>query len=159
MNSLLLRPLEDKDIPLLREWLYKEYIAKWYKEPAEWLNEVNGRFTDYHFVTHLIAECNGIPIGFCQYYACINAKEDWYGDIPLKGTYSIDYLIGEETYLHKGLGKEIILLLTKKIFGLNDAKRIIVQPEEDNANSCKTLLAGGYHYDLKNKLYYMEKQA
>lgn len=159
MKILQLRPLEDKDISLFRGWLCKEHVGRWYTEPEEWLAEVNGRFDGYRFVTHLIADCDGKPIGFCQYYACVHAAEDWYGDVPMEGTYSIDYLIGEEAYLHKGLGKAIVLRLVEAIFRLKDAKRIIVQPEEENTNSRKTLLACGFCYDAKNQLYYMERQA
>ncbi len=153
MNLLQLRMLQDNDIPLLKEWLNKEHVLQWYGDIDEWLDEICGRFEAFSFIKHFIALCDDKPIGFCQYYTCINAGEDWYGDTPLEGCYSIDYLIGEESYLGKGYGKAIIDLLVKEIFSLEDAQRIIVMPEEENAASCKSLLANGFIFDNKNELY------
>ena len=34
-------------------------------------------------------------------------------------SYGIDYLIGEEAYLGKGFGKEIVTLLVRKVFSFS----------------------------------------
>lgn len=156
MTNLKLHAIEDKDIPMLKLWLNKDYIIKWYVDPDEWINEINERMGEFSFVKHFIVSLNDTPFGFCQYYTCSDAGEDWYGDTPLKGTYSIDYLIGEEEYLGKGLGKAIVELLIQEIFTLQGAERIIVQPEQENSASCNTLLSSGFIYDEKNKFYYKE---
>ncbi|MDR2899105.1 MAG: GNAT family N-acetyltransferase, partial [Clostridiales bacterium] len=77
---------------------------------------------------------------------------------PLNGAYSIDYFIGEEIYIGKGLGKAIIGLLTDKIFSLKDAQRIIVQPDEENNASCNSLLSNGYVLDGENNVYIKLKE-
>lgn len=159
MNTKVkLRLLHDGDIPLMEKWLHKDHIKKWYDIPglcsiADWLAEIREHNDKYKFVTHYIALWNDKPIGFCQYYKCADTEEDWYGDIPLPGTYSIDYLIGEEDFLGKGLGKAMISLLISEIFALADAVRIIAQPDEANRASCQSLLANGLTFDYKNKLY------
>jgi RimJ/RimL family protein N-acetyltransferase len=147
MMNLDIRRLRDSDIPMLENWLSKDYIKKWYHEPEEWLAEVRDRFGKFAFIKHNLVLCDKVPIGFCQYYTCVDAAEDWYGDLPLDGTYSIDYLIGEEAFLGKGLGKAIIELLINEVFSTTDAQRIIVQPELENTPSCKTLLASGFQFD------------
>lgn len=157
MNNLKLRVIEDNDIPMLKLWLNKDYIIKWYVDPDEWLNEVNERFGEFSFINHFIVTQNDKPFGFCQYYPCSEAGEDWYGDTPLEGTYSIDYLIGEEEYLRKGFGKAIIELLIQEIFSLQGAERIIVQPEQENPASCNTLLSSGFIFDEKNEFYIIKK--
>ncbi len=157
MSNLKLCTIEDKDIPLLEKWLNKDYVIKWYVEPEAWLHEVKERFNEFKFVSHYIVTLNEKPIGFCQYYTCSDAGEDWYGDITLNGTYSIDYLIGEEEYLGKGFGKSIVYLLTQKIFSLSNAKKIIAKPEFDNKASCNTLLSNGFIYDQRNMLYLKER--
>ena len=98
-----------------------------------------------------------MPIGFCQYYLCSKANEDWYGNTPIEGTYSIDYLIGEKNFLGKGYGKETIKLLENEVFSFKEAKRIIVQPELENKASCATLLACGYTYDKENRVFLKSK--
>jgi len=157
MNSLQLRPLTDADIPLIQQWLCKEHIAKWYEHPNAWLTEINGRFQGYNFITHFILLLDGSPIGFCQYYTCADAKENWYEGIPLTGTYSIDYLIGEETQLGKGHGVEMISLLISEIFAKNAAVGIIVQPEKENISSCKALLSSGFIFCEEQQFFYKKK--
>jgi len=155
-KNIRVRPIKDYDIELLTKWLYKDYILKWYHEPEEWIREVRNRNGEFSFLSHFIVLDDNIPFGFCQYYDCFDAQEDWYSvDIP-HTYYSIDYLIGEEGYLGKGYGKEIIKQLIKKITEENHPKYILVQPEKENAASCNALLANGFNHDAKNGYYILE---
>lgn len=151
-----LRKFTNEDMKIFCEWLDKPYIAKWYKPKEEWVEEVENRETEYDFVTHFIVEDNNKPIGFCQYYDYSKGGEDWHGNWEVEGTYSIDYLIGDEAYLGKGNGPIIVNLLTEDIIKNTDAKLIIVQPEPGNEKSRKTLLSAGYLYDETADLYYMD---
>ncbi len=153
MELLKIKAFEDDDMLLMKTWLNKEHVIRWYEDPDDWFTEICGRFDEFGFINHFIALYDEKPIGFCQYYTCADADEDWYGDIPPAGSYSIDYLIGEENYLGKGLGKAIIALLVKEVFSLKEAQRIIVSPETENIASCIALTANGFIFDEKNKLY------
>lgn len=147
MSGILLKPVEDQDVELLNHWLHKDYILKWYKDADEWLHEINNRNGEFKFVNHFIAVYDSRPIGFCQYYDCFDAKEDWY-DVTESGVlYSIDYLIGDEECLGRGLGKEIIKALETEMSSLTAAKKIIVQPEKENIPSNRVLLSCGYAFD------------
>ncbi len=157
MNSIKLRLFSDEDTYLMERWLQKEHVKKWYEDPDDWLIEIKGRQAEFKFIKHFIALHNDAPIGFCQYYKCADANEDWYGNIPISGTYSIDYLIGEEMTLGKGFGKRIIALLIKEIFALADSERIIVQPDDDNKASCNSLLSNGFIFNNENGLYLKSK--
>jgi RimJ/RimL family protein N-acetyltransferase len=161
-SKLRIRPFHDADIPIMEVWLNKDYIKTWYEVPGlcsieDWLLEIKNRKVEYRFITHFIALWDETPIGFCQYYQCSDAYEDWYGETPLFGTYSIDYLIGEEEYLRKGIGKSIIALLVREIFSLPDSKRIIVQPDEKNSASTNSLLSNGFIFDTENNVYLKTK--
>ncbi len=149
-----LRKFQDRDVNVFCEWLDKPYIAKWYYPKNEWIEEIEKRETDYSFVTHFIVEEDEKIIGFCQYYDYKMGGENWHGDWPVEGTYSIDYLIGNDAYLGKGNGPVIVKLLTDEINKNTDAKLIIVQPESGNEKSRKTLLSAGYQYDEKNDLFF-----
>ncbi|MFT3738671.1 MAG: hypothetical protein QM786_07915 [Breznakibacter sp.] len=72
--------------------------------------------------------------------------------------FSIDYLIGEENYLQKGYGKEIVKLLVGKIHELSDEIDIVVQPENENTASCKALLANDFVYDETKKYYILKRK-
>lgn len=85
-----------------------------------------------------------------------NEIEDWYSVSKPNHTFSIDYLIGNENYLRKGYGKEIIRLLTQKVKAEQIAEKIIVQPDIENIPSNKALLANGYIFDSEKNYYIKE---
>lgn len=154
MSRVKLRVFEDKDLDIFKQWLYKEHVAKWYTEPNSWINEIEKRNSDFNWVHHFIVEVEGVAIGFCQYYDYALGGEAWHNKADVKGAYSIDYMIGEEKYLKKGFGTEIILALVEAVNANTDAKKIIVQPESDNHASRNTLLSAGFVYDGENDVYY-----
>lgn len=156
MKKLLLRQLCNEDVVLFEKWLYMPHIAKWYHEPLDWIEEVKKRNYEFSFLHHLIVELEDEPIGFCQYYEYFNSGEDWHGNTDINGTYSIDYLIGDTKFIGKGLGKRIVQLLIEQIKLQNNAKRIIVQPEQENKASCNTLLSCGFSFDTSNEIFVME---
>ncbi len=152
-RDLHLRPIEEADIRLMDTWLQKPYILHWYEDPEAWIDEIKQRHGSFSFIHHFIVMDDHQPIGFCQYYDCYDAGEDWYSVEGPGKTYSVDYLIGEESYLGKGNGKKIIQLLIQAIQAKTQAEEIIVQPEEENLPSCKTLLACGFEFDQAKGYY------
>lgn len=146
--KLSLIPIKDSDIKRLKGWLHKDYIQKWYNDADEWINEIKERNNTFKFLKHYIVLEKDMPLGFCQYYDCFDAKEDWYiVEIPDK-VYSIDYLIGEEEFLGRGYGKKIVKTLVEKII-----EAILVQPDKENIPSCKALLANGFIFDTEKNYY------
>lgn len=152
-SEVVLKPLTDEGIPLLDKWLDKEYIKKWFGEKEDWLNEINERNGQYSFLTHFIVYYDSRKIGYCLYADCFFLKDleeethdfkSMYGDIVEKNhTYEIGYLIGEEEYLNKGIGKKIIQLLEEKITKIG-GKEISSDPSEENIISIKALLSNGF---------------
>jgi RimJ/RimL family protein N-acetyltransferase len=151
-KGIKLSKLCDNDIKLIKTWLNKEHVKKWYENPGDWIYEMENRNLEYKFLNHFIVKLNGIRIGFCQYYDCFDAKEEWYTVSSKNETYSIDYMIGEEKYIGKGYGKEIIKLLENRIKKIN-GKEIIVQPDKENGKSIGILLANGFEYNERVEYY------
>lgn len=162
---LELRLLKDDDIPLAETWLNKEHVKRWYEIPhigvsiSDWMHELQERNGEYKWLTHFIVLWQGIPIGLCLYYKCIDSDED-FGTLPLTGSYGIDYLIGEEAYLGKGLGKAMVTLLVNKIFSFPDARRITADIDKENLASKMTLLSCGFSLvDAECSRYMISKVA
>lgn len=156
MQDIYLRPLEEEDIPLLETWLHKNHIAKWFADPEDWIAEVKARQGDFSWIHHFIAMQNDRPLGFCQYYDCYDAKEDWY-DISRPGeTFSLDYLIGDIDDLGKGHGKKIVALILDQIRSHSAAQWVLAQPDGDNNASAGVLLADGFAFDTE-KDYYVKR--
>ena len=152
-NEIAIKPIRDEDIPLFDKWLDKEYIKIWFGEKDDWLDEINQRNTKYNFLKHFIVYYNDKKIGYCLFADCFFLKNleeeghdfsELYGDITEENhTYEIGYLIGEEEYLNKGIGKIIVQKLEEKIIELG-GREISADPTEENIISIKILLSNGF---------------
>jgi RimJ/RimL family protein N-acetyltransferase len=147
---LQLRLLEDNDMLLVESWLHNDHVKKWYEIPHmgvsidDWIHEIRQRNGEFSWITYLIALWHGQPIGFCQYYKCTDSADEDFGALSLEGSYGIDYMIGEQAFIGKGLGKGMIALLADKIFSLPDAKRITADIDMENKASANALLSFGF---------------
>lgn len=145
-----LRLLNDEDISLVKIWLNKEHVKKWYEIPHlgvsinDWIYELEERGGEFKWLTHLIVLWEGRPIGLCQYYKCEDSKDEDFGSLPIAGSYGIDYLIGEETFLGKGLGKEMIASLVDMVSSFPDARSVTADIDRANKASERTLLSCGF---------------
>lgn len=157
-DEIVLRPLLGEDISWFDRWLRKDYIYKWLCPDGEeqkeaWLDEISNRDGKYDFMKHFIVYYKDKKIGYCLYADCFFLKdleeeghdfESLYGDISEKNhTYEIGYLIGEEEYLNRGIGKMIIRKLEEKIIELG-GREIAADPSEENTASIKVLLSNGF---------------
>ena len=152
-DKITIKPWRDKDVDIFSKWLAKEYIYKWFCPDGEehkmaWLDEVNNRNTQYHYMKHFIVYYNDKAIGFCLYLDCYFEKEyipEHYGKtVDEKETvFEIGYLIGEEEYLGKGIGKIIVKKLIGEIAEIG-GKEILADPDEANVLSIRTLLSNGF---------------
>lgn len=160
---LELRELKDSDIPLIEKWLNKDHVKKWYVIPHmgvtldDWMMEIKERNRKFNWLHHFIVVYDGEAIGLCQYYKCIDSDEE-FGDLVVEGAYGIDYLIGEESCIGKGVGKQMIKALMEKIFSLPDALRITADIDENNKASEGVLLSCGFVlFDSVESRYVIEK--
>ena len=144
------RLLNDSDIPLVEIWLNEEHVKRWYEIPDlgitinDWLSELKEHKGEFQRITYLIVLWQDRPIGLCLYYKCEDSCDEEFGTLPLTDSYGIDYLIGEKSYLGKGLGKEIITLLVDRIFSLPYAQRVTADIDKNNKVSEKALLSCGF---------------
>lgn len=159
------RLLNDDDIALIEKWLHKKHVRRWYEIPHlgvsidDWIYEIKERNGEYKCLTHLLVLYEEQPIGLCQYYKCKDSDED-FGTLPIDNTYGINYLIGEESCIGKGVGKEMLSQLLEKIFSYPDAERITADIDKDNKASENTLLSCGFTLsDAKNSRYVLHRKS
>lgn len=153
--DVTLRPFEDDDVPRLRRWLAADHVRPWFEQPDDWMAEVEGRHGEYAWISHFVIEVDGAPGGFCQSYPFSASGEDWNGAQPVKGTYSLDYLVGEPALLRCGVARAALALLLERIAADPGAERVIVQPDRENAASRGLLRALGFAYDEADDLFVM----
>lgn len=150
-----LRKMTLSDIPLFSSWLDKSHVSPWFNRES-WMDEIEKMDSEYKWIEHFILEDDSHPIGFCQYYPCSISGEEMGGYTEKGGTYSIDYLIGDEENLSKGYGKKMVGAMEDMIRDRGDAKRIVVEPEKGNLPSRRLLLSCGYTHDEENDVFVKE---
>lgn len=154
LGQLTLRPFFENDIALMKRWLYTPHVAKWFHYPEEWIESLEDRFGEFSFITPLIAEYEGTPVGFCRYYDCYLAKDypHWNEELPHPDhpneIFSMDCLIGEPDCLGRGFGKQMTAVMLDKLREIG-AKKVIIEPERENIASSRTLEANGFVFTGK----------
>jgi len=141
------------DISIVEVWLNKDYITKWFGEPKQWLDEIQNVSGEFGWINHFILEYDGTPFGFCQYYECSKTPKGFEWDNEPPGTFGIDFLIGEEDFLNKGLGSIIIRKLIDLIVKKENPVQILADPDKENAISIKLLEVNGFALDEATGLY------
>ncbi|WRS28418.1 GNAT family N-acetyltransferase [Oscillospiraceae bacterium MB08-C2-2] len=157
-NMLSLRPVKKEDFSIIKEWLNKDYIKKWYGDSEEWLSEIRNDSGDFGWLNHYIVLYQDTPIGFCQYYDCSKTPAGFEWDSEPKGTFCIDYLIGQESFLKKGLGSVIVQQLCLLICTQENPVQIVADPVPENIDSIKLLERNGFTLDPTTGLYKMRIQ-
>ena len=150
---MTLKPIQIEDINLFKKWLDKDRINKWFcpnkeDEKEDWLKlaiSINGK---HNHVRQFIVYYDSIKIGYCLYLDAYFEQQFFQDNYDItvdeeKSMYEIGYLIGEEDYLHKGLGKIIVKELVEKIREIG-GKVVLADPDEDNIPSIKVLLDNGF---------------
>ena len=152
-----LRKVLDSDINLIKIWLQQDYVAKWFGDAEDWLVEIKGRNEEFSFIHHFIVQDNQTPIGFVQYYEYNKILSETDEKQPV-GTFGIDYMIGNQNFLGKGLGNTLVRLICQQVAGENpEAVYIVADPtiekEERNVVSIRVLENYGFKFDDKSGLY------
>ncbi len=158
-KGISLRAIQDEDLLTIRIWLYGERVRKWFTDPEEWLREIRERGGEFSFIRHFIASIDDTPFAFCQLYPCASANEEEYAMYPREGTYSLDYMIGDDDFVGRGLGKAIVRALVDRVFTLPDARLIVAKPDADNAPSRATLESCGFTLDPQTGVHRLDRDA
>lgn len=143
---LTLRPMRPDDLPLVTEWLSTPHVARWYlagssvEQEAE---DLRRSVDSEQAVQVLIVAEDERPIGWGQWYLCgIDAQ--WAGDIGAgEGDVGMDYAIGDETCVGRGVGTALIGALVERVRTRHPGA-IFADPDARNAASRRVLEKNGF---------------
>lgn len=150
-----------EDVPLYYEWADKPHVKNvWFLDgyqPKEYiLQKIAGNGIEHPFIILI----DNKPIGHIQYwdiYARDTIEKDTkdYFTGEAEGTYGIDIFIGEEEYLGKGYGTQVLVAFTTLLFEQYNAKKIVVDPRCDNKKAIRSYEKAGFHFArfANNKLH------
>jgi aminoglycoside 6'-N-acetyltransferase len=147
---MIIRPFQKDDIFILITWLQQDSIKDYFDRPMVWVTEISKNLEGSDWIKYYIIE-NDEPVAFVQYYETDRAPHGrWSNEPPY--TVGIDFLIGDEKSLNKGLGSSIIKLIINEIESKGRYKYIISDPNENNVASVQLLENNGFSR-MPNGLY------
>ncbi len=133
------QPLTKKHLKLLITWFDKSHVKEWWSDALapEQIKEKYGTRIGDKIVQPFIVYLREIPIGFIQYYYADKVGDDWWPDAT-PGIVGIDQFIGDENYINKGYGTQLIGQFVKKLFNDSAITKIItdVDPKNQRAIRC-----------------------
>ncbi len=142
MENLTFRPLEASDYPLFARWLGRPHVAKWWHEPAT-VEHVAEKYSAADRKTPVfVVEVAGKPVGVIQMYKWADYPDDAFEPSMI----GIDYLIGEEGYVGRGVGSAMIRQFVEQVVRPRypDATGVATSAEVANGASVGALRKAGF---------------
>ena len=159
--NITFRKLKDNDNEYnqLYRWCQKEQVYEWFEQRPLSLNEIKNKYKNKINESKqkiFIIQSNNTDIGLVQIYKYENNND----------IYEFDLFIGEENYINKGIGTEIVNKITNYIYNNYNPTGIILRPFKRNVRAIKCYQKCNYNiideYDgtdtLGNKEIYLVLQ-
>lgn len=144
------RPMEEKDLPLLLEWLSDPAVLEWYEGRDQKFDEASIRaaFWDREPALHAcILVYREEPVGYAQYYPLSPeeaAKEYGFLAADAKNVWGLDLFIGRPSLWGKGLGRRFLSEILGLLVNSYGADAALVDPHAENARAIKCYEACGF---------------
>lgn len=140
---LTFRDATPADIRLLEKWDNEQSVMD--SDPMgdwDWKEELSRSPSWREF---LIAEADGVPIGFVQIIDPELEETHYWGEIG-RGYRAIDIWIGEPAYRNKGLGTEMMKEALSRCFAPAEVHSVLVDPLQSNSGACRFYERLGFEF-------------
>lgn len=141
MATYAFRPLTADDLPLVRSWLVRPHVARWWGEIGQEMAEIEAILTDPHVEAFLML-LDGRPVGYFQHYDP-NAEPDHPFRGEPAGTLGLDLSIGEADLTGRGHGSAFLKTFAAQAFA-RGVPRLVTDPHPDNAASIRAFEKAGF---------------
>ncbi|GAA4071009.1 MULTISPECIES: GNAT family N-acetyltransferase [Actinomadura] len=152
-GALTWRRLAETDFPLLRRWLERPHVARWWNHetsPEAVRRDFGPAARGEEPSEDVLALLDGRPFGLVQ--RCRLADyPDYLADLAAivdvpDGAFSIDYLIGEPGLTGRGLGTRMLTAFVRRTWDDHpDATSVVVPVVAANRASWRALEKAGLH--------------
>ena len=140
-------PLQRKHLPLLREWLGREHVRRWWRDPEESLCDAEDALAGRDPTRYFLIELDGRPIGMVQTYL-VSDNPEWEKVVgPGQGLAGVDLLIGEEDATGRGLGPQVLAEFAREVvFARAETQAVVATVEEPNRRSWRAFEKAGFRH-------------
>jgi aminoglycoside 6'-N-acetyltransferase len=141
-------PLRKDDLPLVRDWLEREHVRRWWRDSlddsiAEYEQAIDGLDPTDHYLIVV----DGRPVGLIQTYLVAD-HPDWEAIVQVgEGVAGLDLLLGEEELTGRGLGPQALEAFAEDVVFANPATHACVAAvDEANRRSWRAFEKAGFRY-------------
>lgn len=140
-------PVEESHLPMLREWLLRPHVARWWGDPGslEAMRDEHRRDASQPNATRkYIATLDREPIGFIQSYLVMGSGGGWWEDETDPGTRGIDQFLADASKLGQGIGRAMIGAFVQVLFADPAVTVVQTDPSPTNAHAIRCYQAAGF---------------
>ena len=164
-EKITFKSLREKELPLMHRWLNTPHVSEWWSldgnhHPSmeEVVRHYSPRIKRQDPVDVYIIIYEGKAIGMIQ-SCCLDDEPEEKDKVGIDHSCAgIDLFIGEEDYVHRGLGSSIIREFLKQVvFKKYDVDCCIIDPQVENKIAIRAYEKAGFKY-LKTVWYEKDSQ-
>jgi aminoglycoside 6'-N-acetyltransferase len=141
-------PLRHEHLPMLREWLEREHVRRWWRDSlddsiAEYAKAIDGLDPSDHYLIVV----DGRPVGMIETYL-VSEFPEWEAIVEVGDDVAgVDLLIGEEGLTGQGLGPRVLESFVRGlVFARPETRACVAAVDEDNVRSWRAFEKAGFHY-------------
>jgi aminoglycoside 6'-N-acetyltransferase len=140
-------PLRRDDLPLLREWIERDHVRPWWREPDDSLAHYEDAFAGRDPTDNYLIVLDGRPVGMIQTYI-VSDHPDWEAIVEVgPGVAGVDLMIGEAELTGRGLGPRILEQFAQEVvFARPETQALVAAVDEDNRASWRAFEKAGFRY-------------
>ena len=136
-------PLRKEHLSLLRDWLGREHVRRWWgpESLAHAEDALAGRDASEYYLILV----DGRPVGMMQTYL-VSDYPEWEEVVgPGEGLAGVDLLIGEEDATGRGLGPQVLQQFAREVvFARPETQACVATVEEANRRSWRAFEQAGF---------------
>lgn len=140
-------PLRTDDLPLLREWLGREHVRRWWRDGGQSLEHAQDALAGRDRTRYFVIVLDGRPVGMIETYL-LGDEPEWaalIGEGP-DGA-GVDLFIGEEDAVGRGLGPRVLAQFACEIVFANpETNACVATVEEPNRRSWRAFEKAGFRH-------------
>jgi RimJ/RimL family protein N-acetyltransferase len=140
-------PVEESHLPMLREWLLRPHVARWWGDPGspEAMRTEHRRNASRPNATReYIVNLDGAPIGFIQSYVVMGSGDGWWQDETDPGARGIDQFLADASKLGQGIGRAMIGAFVQVLFADPAVTVVQTDPSPANGRAIRCYQAAGF---------------
>ena len=140
-------PLRREHLPLLREWLGREHVRRWWRDGGQSLAHAEDALAGRDPTRYFLIVLDGRPVGMIETYLVAD-NPDWGATIGEgEGAAGLDLFIGEEDAVGRGVGPGVLAQFARDVvFARPETQAVVATVEEPNRRSWRAFEKAGFRH-------------